>query len=149
MFPFYWCTHSHVWYLDLGIQLTQEDYCMTVIIRFCAKDENCCCWCEINIYIVQIVISVYSQQWHAPFYWTIQWSSNVSKVALRLRLNWQEDIWTIKLERFLLKGLNQEVNYVESLITAFFRSFSSHLLQLWRKWCYYDVLWCIWLQNLF
>ena len=64
---------------------------------------------------------------------TIKKSSNVSKVALRLRLKWQEDFWIIKLETLLPKGLNQEVNNVKSTITAFFSSLNSHLLHLGRK----------------
>ena len=52
-----------------------------VIMSSFPKDENCCCWCEINIYIkiniyvgkTVIFLPFYSQQWYAvaPFYWTI------------------------------------------------------------------------------
>ena len=53
--------------------------------------------------------------------------SNASKDTLRLRLKRREDFWIIRQEALAPKGLNQELNIVSSLITAF----SVHLILIY------------------
>ena len=72
---------------------------------------------------------------HAKFT-LIEQLTEISNVSKELRLKQREDFWIIKLETLAPKGLNQERLKSNNCI---FSSFNSHLLQLGRKRCHYDV----------